>query len=340
MKKILSSSLILAILAVAFTGCLKDKGFDNRTYGINDPDTQPPGVGFPLAVNAKNTIGLEASTPTPQVANNIAWINLEGGLAAKSDVHLVLVLNDALRTAYNTANSANILSAAGFFTIPLTATIPAGATGVNIPITVPTTVAMSPNSTYGFGVSISTVDGGYLIAKNLKDLLVEITVKNKYDGIYSYVSGFVQRYSSPGNPICCDGLTGSLVVGTPDVIMSTTGANSVSIPPAGQAGNWSWGGGATALQVAGIDGFSITVDAGNNATCAASGNATLANWTGFAPGYVSPGYPGTMPTFPLGPPAVNKYDPATKTFHLSWRWNPSANVREYDVVLKYKKPRP
>jgi hypothetical protein len=39
MKKIISSSLILAILAVAFTGCLKDKNFDNHTLGLNDPDT-------------------------------------------------------------------------------------------------------------------------------------------------------------------------------------------------------------------------------------------------------------------------------------------------------------
>jgi hypothetical protein len=340
MKKILSSSLILATLALAFTGCLKDKGFDNHTYGINDPDTQPPGVGFPLGANAKNTVGLDAGIPTNQVINNIVWVNLEDGTPAKSDVHVVLVVNDALRTAYNTANSANIQNAAGFYNMSLTLTIPAGATGGSVPINVPSTVVMNPNNTYGIGLTISSVDGGYKIAENLKNLLVEITVKNRYDGVYSYVSGFVQRYTSPGVPICCDGLTGALLPGTPDVIMSTSGANSVSIPVAGQAGSWYWGGGAGALQVAGIDNFTITVDPNtNNTTCASGANGTLANWTGFPTGYTVAGYSGTYPSFPLGPPAVNKYDPATKTFHLSWRWNPTANVREYDVILKYKRPR-
>ena len=339
MKKILSSSLILAVLAVAFTGCLKDKGFDNHTYGINDADTQPPGVGFPLAVNEKNTVGLDAGIATNQAINDIVWVNLEGGSPAKSDVHVVLVLNDALRTAYNTAHGTNILAATGFYNVALNLTIPAGATGAMVPINVPTTVTMDPNNTYGVGFTISSVDGGYRIASNLKNLFVEITVKNKFDGVYSYVTGFVQRYTGPGAPVCCDGLTGTLTVGTPDIIMSTAGSNSVSIPPAGSAGSWYWSGGATALQVAGIDGFTITVDAGNNTTEASSTNLTLANFGGFPAGYISPGYPGTMPTFPLGPPAVNKYDPATKTFHLAWRWNPTANVREYDVILKYKRPR-
>jgi hypothetical protein len=338
MRKLLSSSLLLATLAVAFTGCLKDKGFDNHTYGINDPDTQPPGVGFPLGVTAKYTFGLDAAVPTTQVINNVVWVNLEGGSPAKSDVHVVLVLNDALRTAYNTANTANILSAAGFYNMALTLTIPAGATGGSIPVNVPSTVVMNPNNTYGIGLTISTVDGGYKIAENLKNLLLEISVKNKYDGIYSYVTGFVQRYTSPGNVICCDGLTGILGPSTnPDVIMSTSGANSVTIPYAGNPGCYTWMAG---NGVAGIDGFSISVDAANSTTETSSTNGTLANFGGFPAGYLCTGYTSGYPTFPLAPPAANKYDPATKTFHLAWRWNPAANVREYDVILKYKKPRP
>jgi len=41
MKKILSTTTLIIALSVAFTSCLKDKGFENNEYGINDPDTQP-----------------------------------------------------------------------------------------------------------------------------------------------------------------------------------------------------------------------------------------------------------------------------------------------------------
>jgi hypothetical protein len=334
MKKLISSTLLLATLAVAFTGCLKDKGFDNHTYGINDPDTQPPGVGFPLGINAKNTFGLDAGIATVQVINNVAWINLEGGTPAKSDVHVTLVVNDNLRTAYNTANGTNILSAAGFYNVALTITIPAGATGVNVPINVPSTVLMNPNNTYGLGLTITAVDGGYRIAENLKNILVEISVKNKYDGVYSIVSGFVQRYTGPGAPICCDGLTGPLVPGTnPDVLLYTAGSNRVQVQNSTSAIGFTWSGGGG---VGGIDALFIDVDpATNNTTTFSTGaNTTVGNFAGFPNPFVPPG------TGPFGPPAPNKYDPATKTFHIAFRWNPTSTLREYDVVFKYKKPRP
>lgn len=335
MKRIISSSVLLAILALAFTGCLKDKGFDNRSYGINDPDSQPPGVGFPLASNAKNTFGLNAGTATLQTIDDIVFINILGGTPPKSDVQVTLTLNDGLRTAYNTANGTNILAMPpALYNLPsLTVTIPAGSLNGKIPINVPSTVTMDPNNTYGLGFTISAVTGGYNIASNLKDLLVEITVKNRYDGIYSYVSGFVQRYTSPGAFVCCDGLTGILGPANSDIVMSTSGANSVSIAD----GAWRW---AANNGVAGIDGFSITVDPATfSTTQASSANGTLANFGGFSAAFVPVGFSGP-PTFPLaGTPAVNKYDPATKTFHLAWRWNPSANVREYEVFLKFKRAR-
>jgi hypothetical protein len=339
MKKILSSSLILATMAVAFTGCLKDKGFDNHTYGINDPDLQPPGVGFPLALNEKNTVGLDAGITTNQVINNVVWVNLEGGSPAKSDVHVTLVLNThnaaltGLMDLYNALHGTNILDAVGFYNVALTLTIPAGATGGNIPINVPSTVAMDPNNTYGIGLTITGVDGGYRIASNLKDLLVEITVKNKYDGVYSIQSGFVQRYTGPGAPVCCDGLTGPLGAQNPDVLLYTAGSNRVQIANSASAIGFTWSPGSG---VGGLDALFMDVDpATNNTTEFSTGaNTTLGNFAGFPNPFVPPG------TGPFGPPAANKYDPASKTFHVAFRWNPTSTLREYDVVFKYKKPRP
>ena len=36
---------------------------------------------------------------------------------------------------------------------------------------------------------------------------------------------------------------------------------------------------------------------------------------------------------------TDHYNPATKTFYLNFRWNPTANRREYSVTIKYKGPR-
>lgn len=186
MKKITLNALLFSAIAFGMTGCLKDKGFDTNKYGINDPDTQPVGVAFPLATKTKNTVALNAGTPTNQEVNEIFYINLESGKPAPADIHVVVTLNDGLRTAYNTANGTSIvaLPAAYYSISSLNVTIPAGKTGVNVPINFPTTVPLDPSSSYGLGLTISSVDGNYRIASNMKNLFLEFTLKNKYDGNY------------------------------------------------------------------------------------------------------------------------------------------------------------
>jgi len=215
MKKIFSSSLILAVIAITIAGCLKDKGFQDNKYGINDPDKSAISVGFPLAKNAKNTKGLDVSA-TPQVFDDIVVINLNSSAPAKQDIHITLVVNPSLITNYNAATGATMqVLTAGQYTVPLTATIPAGSTLVKIPITVPSTTSLSATASYGIGLSIASVDGGYLIAQNQKDLLVEIVIKNKYDGKY-HLRGFHNR---PGLDAPYD----------ETVYMITSGPNSIAM---------------------------------------------------------------------------------------------------------------
>jgi len=202
-------------VALLLTSCLKDKGFENGTYGINDPDSQPPGVGFPRAAAAKYTVGIDLSA-TAQVVNGVVYVNLESGVPAPSDVVVTLRLNDALRTAYNTANSTNILALSpSLFNVGLSVTIPAGQRNGQIPITFPNTSTLNPNNSYGIGISIASVTGGYKVASNLDDLLIEVTVKNKYDGVYE-LKGYHNRapYTFPF---------------TTEVEMWTTGPSSVAM---------------------------------------------------------------------------------------------------------------
>lgn len=224
MKRKFLSSLLIAVAGMfVLTGCLKDKGFENNEYGINDPDTQPPGVAFPLAAKAKNTFGLNVSGSNQEV-NDMVYVNLESGKPAPSDITITLELDSNLVKSYNTANGTNIkVMGYSLFSMPglagsparTTVTIPAGGRNVQIPINVPSTLSFDPNSTYGVGVKIVSVTGNYTIASNMKNLLIEFTIKNKYDGKYNLV-GYHNRvpYDAPYDEL---------------VYMITSGPNSVSM---------------------------------------------------------------------------------------------------------------
>lgn len=162
---------------------------------------------------------------------------------------------------------------------------------------------------YAFGFTITDASG-VKISDGLGRAMVEVGVKNKYDGLYSVESGYVQRYTAPGTPESPSTLSGPLA-GNPDVALVTVGLNTVEI----QGLQWTAG---SNSGVAGINNLRATVDPATNlVTLQALGNATLTNWAG----------------------KENRYDPATQTFYLAFRWNPTSNTREYQVVLKYKSPR-
>jgi hypothetical protein len=138
-----------------------------------------------------------------------------------------------------------------------------------------------------------------------------MNAKNPYDGMYKVIGGQVQRYTAPGAPEVGGSLNGPLA-GNQDVTLTTIDANTVEITGL----QWAKGSGSG---VAGIDNLRATVDPVTNlVTMRSLGNATLTNWSG----------------------KVNRYDPATKTFNLAFDWNQTANRREYEIVLKYDRPRP
>lgn len=198
MKKIVLASVLFAALGFGLAGCLKDKGFENHEYGINDPDTQPPGVGFAFGNRSKTDYGLDVSA-SPQQVENIVFINLFTGTAPTSDVQVTLIDNTtALLTAYNTATGSSILPLpTNLWSVPMTVTIPAGSYNATVPITVSNTTSLNPNLQYAVGLTISAITGGYNIASNLDDLLIVFGVKNKYDGKYTMRGQFYHPSLQP-----------------------------------------------------------------------------------------------------------------------------------------------
>lgn len=226
--------------------------------------------------------------------------------------------NPAIVTAYNTAHSTNYepLPTAAYQIDPgnpysgteWTVTFNAGDHAKPILIKLDAS-KLDFSKQYALGFTITDASGAK-IADGLESAMIEVGVKNKYDGLYSVVSGYVQRYTAPGVPESPSTLSGPLA-GNPDVALVTVGPNTVEI----QGLQWTAG---SNSGVAGINNLRATVDpATNSVTMQALGNATLANWAG----------------------KENRYDPATQTFYLAFKWNPTANAREYEIVLKYKGPR-
>lgn len=310
MKKIVSAFTLLATMVVLMTGCLKDKGFENGEYGINDPDTQPPGVGFPRAANAKVTYGLDAGSTTPQPVPGLVYVNLESGTTLGSDVTVTLVLNDALRTAYNAANGTNILAMPTnlFSLAPLTLVIPAGQRNIQVPIVINNTTSLDPNSSYGVGVTISAVTNGLKIAQNLKDLFIEFTLKNKYDGRYN-LRGYHNRtspdYSAPYNVT---------------VEMHTSGPNSVTMywPDAGTYAHPILGGQSYYGSFGANFYFNLTTN-------------EMTGWDWYP-------YATTLPVG-MGPGLNSRYDPTTKTIYASFHYNNNPSGRGFYDTLRYLGPR-
>ena len=185
MKKIiLSSAIVLTILA---SGCLKDKTFDDQKAGILN--TEVKGVSFPQAkdlLGAKKaadtiSVGTDVNSSGTSQVNNLIVIALESENVSPTDVHVTIALKPSLipTTGYTALP-------VGTYSFPTAITIPAGQRFVKVPITFSSTLTYNLANTYAIGLTIVSVDGGFQIARNSKDLVVAFSVKNQSDGVYDY----------------------------------------------------------------------------------------------------------------------------------------------------------
>lgn len=301
MKKIIFSLLVATSLFS--TGCLKDKDYEDQKYGILNTETK--GIGF---VSTEYVVSIFADA-TPQTIGAVK-VGLSANRVPTTDVKYNVVASPTLIPTGTT------LLPASAYTFQSTSISPAGSFNGTFEIVVTNASLLDPNLTYGLAFTISSADNGYTVAENSRVVTLEINIRNAYDGIYKVVSGTVTRYTSPGNVENPSTLNGALG-GNPDVYLITTGPSSVAIPPSQTVGALYWRFGSNS-QVAGIDGLTLSVNPATNLTNMVSAtNATLTNWAG----------------------QTNNYTPATRTFNLAFRWNPTANVREYQVVLKYDRAR-
>jgi hypothetical protein len=313
MNNIFSKFKIPALIAftmLSLSSCLKDEGFENGTYGMGG-FAGGTFVAVPAASSSPFSISIDSKSGNQPL--ELFSVNYENVNKAPEDITVTFTKDDAAVTASGLGLTLLPASVLTFTSANPTVVIKQG-TRVSPNFTCQiNTGTLDPTKKYGLAFTISSVSkSGVAIPANLKTVVYKIALKNRWDGIYSIVSGLVTRYNSPGVP-SNDALSGPLA-GNSDVHLITSGVSELDIPASGTGSfRWSGNGG-----IGGIDGLRMSVNGTTNqVTWSCSGNATLTNWAG----------------------KVNNYDPATKTFNLNFRWNPAAATREYTVVLRYKSPR-
>jgi len=293
-------------LSISFTACLKDEGYEDGLYGSIKNTTGKEYMSIPVAPRNPNTLGLESKAGVQNI--ELFSVSYDYVDPAPTDISATIAVNNSLVT-----DPAVIVLPASTYSLPSnTITVKAGQRVSDKFVLNINTSTLDPTKKYGIGFTMESVSkAGVQIPSNTKNVVYVFSLKNTWDGVYSVLSGYVQRYTAPGTPTVGDALNGTLE-GNPDVTLTTVGPNTVEVS------NLRWAKPGTS-GVAGIDNLQLTIDpATNQVTTKALGNATLSNWAG----------------------KENRYDPATKTFYLGFIWNPSANVRTYEIVMKYKGPRP
>ncbi len=314
MMKIFKISLLGVITTVLLSSCLKDK------FNVIDPNN-----GSPSVIEFKMNIAPMSETPEGSLYTGYAeayaslptvtatyYVNVAGPTPAAKDITVNIGAKSGAVAAFNADKQANNPAYAGFTEMPSTlyqiltptVTIKAGQRTAEVKVAYKTQ-DFDFSKRYAFPLSITSVSSEN-ISKNFGTILVNVTAKNQWDGVYSMETGsIVTRYTAPGVP-ANDALSGS-IAGNSDIQLVSVGANVVEITGLKWAGNSSG--------VGGIDNLRITVNSTTNAcTMSALGNTSLAN--------ISSG--------------TNSYNPTTKTFTLNFDWNQTSTPRVMSLVIKYK----
>ena len=290
---------LAACLLFANTGCLKDKGFDNNEYGLNNPQNSAVGVGFPESANKINVTAIESSA-TPTLLK-LALVNLLSDSPAEQDINVTLVRDTSITGAYN-RDPATVNPVTEFADADISSTfkviIPKGQRTAFLQVTLPNSASLDLTQTYALGLKIASADGGAVVAANQQKVLVAVAIKNPYDGVYENRS-YTLRSGDPSR-------TGS--VAPYEIGLVTAGAYTVQSEILHK---WADGSGI------GITYPIFTIDPATNAVTVTGSGFTLLD----APGY------------------TNRYDPATKKIYAAFTWGAGPASRLALDTLTYLRPR-
>ena len=311
---------IILFSGILFLGsCLKDDAVENHERGVTGTEGQE-WVSIPKAskTNTVNVFGIESVDRVQELS--LFEVAYDYVNPAKTEIAVTLQVDNALVT--NVDPSVVILPTS-VYTIPsLTVKIPAGGRlSESFKLKV-NTFTLDPTEVYGIGLKIASVNPATAqIAKSLNSIVLNFTVKNKWDGEYEVTGTMVDASSSA--------LTGYFPM---TYHLITSGALTADgFDPVVWEDYFVPIKSGTA--VSGYGSFSPVFRFDQNNNIVAVTNI-----------YGQPAGNGRYAQ--LDPTGVNKYDPATKTIKVKFFMFqptviplPDPRVR-FDWTMVYKKPRP
>ncbi|MFD2285441.1 DUF1735 domain-containing protein [Pedobacter petrophilus] len=256
-------------------------------------------VGSPVGDGSVNSL-TTSLIQQDAPSDYLFYINYAASTTKPTDIKVTLSIDPSALATYNAAHASD----------PALTIVPGNAFTMPVSITIPANtrrvqvpvkfISTLLDPAISYGLPVTIKDAsGEVISKKFGSVVIKVAVRNKYDGKYS-LKGYVFREGDTG------GLTGFYKGLSKD--LPSNGANAVNF-----AQIWADGGGA-----GGIDGLTINVNpTTNKVTMKSTANLGLAN---------DPAYD-------------NRYDPATKTFYLSFKWGASPVSRAATDTLTYVSPR-
>ena len=180
MKQLINLKFLgaLSLISVLMISCLKDKGFEDGEYGLGEIEGKEL-ITIPFAKNAENAVALELKDEMQEV--DLFSANYDFESPAPQDITVTLERNDAL------IPTGFLLLPSSVYTIPTyDVVIPKGQRLSSVLKMRINTVTLDPAEAYAIGFSIKSVSkSGVTIASNLRNVLFTISLKNKYDGVYT-----------------------------------------------------------------------------------------------------------------------------------------------------------
>lgn len=222
--------LIKSIAPVFFlfflASCLKDKGFENQDYGLNDPSSDKF-VSFIKSYekDGNNVVGILTS---PVIEDFDFFVLNISGKVLSSPVTVNLAIDNTIITEFNTANGTNYIPLpAATYELPLSVTYPAGVDFLLVKLKLKK-ATLDVTKAYSLGVKIvGTSDGGIKLSTNGNKRLISFLIKNKYDGNYGMRFRTV-GWAAYGISDNLPGTWPSNGDGT-SIFMITSGANTVDL---------------------------------------------------------------------------------------------------------------
>jgi hypothetical protein len=287
-------ALVMSALfvSVGLTSCLNDNSIDDQEYGLIDLNANKI---IEIPADASHEKGL-VLLPEGIKEITIGEVRLAAENAASEDIVVSLT----------TAKSAEIIGSEHplfpltGITVPATVTIPKGERSV--PLVVKINTSLLESDPQYLAISIASVDKqGYIISGNFDVLKVNLKVKHKYEGRY-VLTGTMVHLPSPG---AYNHIT-AVMEGEPFTVqLQTVNGSSLVLFDELVFGDYIYPMSTAAGAMSGWGSFCpiFTFDDNGNITAVTNRFGQPAANTRSAV---------------LDPTGVNKYDPATKSFTVSY----------------------